>query len=71
MRAALVVLALAAIIACSPACTTTAPEAGIARGLFMCTCGEVYLMTEEGGKIVITKIDRSTGVDLDPGGLNL
>lgn len=59
VRAGVVGLLLATIIACSPACTTAVPAESevIARGLFMCSCGETYMIIYQAGEFTITQVD--------------
>lgn len=79
MRAGAVGLALAITIGCIPACTTTVPAQSedLKRGLFMCPCGEVYMIIEQEDGIEIIQVQpgereqRSTPVDPDDGGLVL
>jgi hypothetical protein len=57
MRAGVVGLLLGAIIACSPACTTTEPRADVAQGLFMCSCGQVYIVLYVDGELTINPVE--------------
>jgi hypothetical protein len=57
MRAGVVGLLLSAIIACSPACTSTEPEAGVAQGLFMCSCGQVYMVLYVDGDLKVQPVE--------------